>query len=174
MSHSITLYSPARAELNFLLHSHASQKKKVKIIEAPHTSINSSRHRHGEISSHSIVERYRCEGIIIHHPTTTKDDDDKAHALLEQVQVPRESNFLPLVRPLTPYYPRHEEEEQQQQQQQQQDGKKKKGVRWTDPLEGPATGKGYPVVRVRSTSILKKTDAVVCGNMKSRKWWYLR
>lgn len=92
------------------------------------------------------------------------------------MQVPqRESNFLPLVRPLTPYYPRREEEEQQQQQQeqQQQDGKKK-GVRWADPLERPATGKGYPVVRVRSTSVLKKTDAVVGGNMKSRKWWYLR
>ncbi|KAK3504295.1 hypothetical protein B0T13DRAFT_390383 [Neurospora crassa] len=168
MSCSITLYSPARAELNFLLHSHAPQKKKVKIIEPLHTSINSSRHRHGEILSHSVVERYRCEGIIINYPPAK--DDDKAHALLEQVQVPRESNFLPLVRPLTPYYPREVEEQQQQQ----QDGKKKKRVRWTDPLEGPATGKGYPVVRVRSISVLKKTDAVVGGNMKSRKWWYLR
>ncbi|KAK3495366.1 uncharacterized protein B0T23DRAFT_314559 [Neurospora hispaniola] len=160
MSHSITL-SPARAELNFLLHSHA-QKKKVKIIEAPHT-IRSSRHR--ELSSHSLlVECYRCEGIITIHP---KDDDKTHHALREQVQVPRESNFLPLVRAPTPYYPRREEEQQHQQQ---QDGKKKKGVRWTDPLERPATGKGYPVVRVRS--VLKKTDVVVGG--KSRKWWYLR
>ncbi|EGO58439.1 hypothetical protein NEUTE1DRAFT_138166 [Neurospora tetrasperma FGSC 2508] len=157
MSHPITL-SPARAELNFLLHSHA-QKKKVKIIEAPHT-IRSSRHR--ELSSHSLlVERYRCEGIITMHPK----DDNKSHALLEQVHVPRESNFLPLVRAPTPYYPREVEEQQQQ-----QDGKKKKGVRWTDPLERPATGKGFPGVRVRS--VLKKTDAVVGG--KSRKWWYLR
>lgn len=131
MSHYVAL-SQTRAEVNFVLQPNT--EKTMKETKEP----QGSKSRHRKLSPHTI-ERYRCEGVI-------NSTDDKR--LPEQAPRGRRhrSSLPSLARPQTPYRPHVDERV---------DGKK--GVRFTDPLEQPATENRHPSLR-KMKSALKKPD----------------